>query len=277
MAAPLRLAVRHETIYRYDAPATYSIQYIRLTPRSNAAQRVVRWRLSAPGKLHETIDAFGNLTHVAVLDRAHSELRVGVSGEVESHDTEGLWPGGEEPQPPEIFLRATGLTRPDAALAEFADRFRPRVARDRGAGLEALLGAVRDHIVYAQGATDVATTAGEAWRARSGVCQDHAHVFLGCARRLGVPARYVSGYLFAEGAQEMASHAWAEVWLDDRGWTGFDITNGRRADQHHIRIAVGLDYLDASPVRGMRRGGGRESMHVRVFVTTGQSPAEQQQ
>jgi transglutaminase-like putative cysteine protease len=99
-----------------------------------------------------------------------------------------------------------------------------------------------------------------------GVCQDHTHAFLACARSLGIPARYVSGYLCTEDASHLASHAWAEAWLDD-AWYSFDVTNELARPERHLKLAVGLDYLDACPVRGMRRGSGLgEQMHARVVV-----------
>jgi transglutaminase-like putative cysteine protease len=274
----MRLKVRHETSYRYEEPAAYSLQYVRMTPRSNTAQRVVSWRLSAPGKLRETIDHYGNIAHVVVIDRPHQEIRLGVVGEIDSSDTDGVWPDSEEPQPPAVFLRTTTLTHPDAALVDFARGFDSRVEANRRAGLERMLEGVRERVSYVKGRTHVGTSAPEAWDAEAGVCQDHAHVFIACCRTLGVPARYASGYLFTSSDNnEMASHAWVETWQDGGGWLGLDVTNGVRAGARHIRLAVGLDYLDASPVRGMRRGGGREHMHVRVFVTDGQPGADQQQ
>ena len=111
---------------------------------------------------------------------------------------------------------------------------------------------------------DNAYRAVQAWGG-AGVCQDHTHAFLACARSLGIPARYVSGYLCTEDASHLASHAWAEAWLDD-GWYSFDVTNRLARPERHLKLAVGLDYLDACPVRGMRRGGGGEQMHAKVRV-----------
>jgi transglutaminase-like putative cysteine protease len=113
--------------------------------------------------------------------------------------------------------------------------------------------------------TKVDTSAAEAFEAKAGVCQDHTHAFLACARSLHVPARYVSGYLFSESSEHLACHAWAEAWIDD-AWYSFDVTNGLSKPERHLKLAVGLDYLDACPVRGMRRGGGFEQMHAKAVV-----------
>ena len=119
---------------------------------------------------------------------------------------------------------------------------------------------------YTPGITSVESTAAEAFAGGAGVCQDHTHAFLACARSLGVPARYVSGYLYSDDSEHLASHAWAEAWIDGL-WYCFDITNGMSRPQRHLKLAIGLDYLDACPVRGMRRGGGSEQMHARVYVS----------
>jgi len=126
--------------------------------------------------------------------------------------------------------------------------------------------ALNQHMAYTPGATEVDTSAAQAFARRAGVCQDHTHAFLACARSLGIPARYVSGYLYSENSEHLASHAWAEAWLDD-AWYSFDVTNQLSRPERHLKLAVGLDYLDACPVRGMRRGGGCEQMHAKVLVS----------
>jgi transglutaminase-like putative cysteine protease len=182
--------------------------------------------------------------------------------------------GAEDPgpHPPALFLRPTRLTEARGPLGELAEQFRDGVRRDRQAGLEALMLGVRERVEYRPGITNVASAAGEAFAAGAGVCQDHAHLFIACCRRLGVPARYVSGYLGAGGDERMASHAWADAWIDGDGWRGYDVANRLRPDGRHVRVAMGLDYLDACPVRGFRRGGGGESMAVEVRVNS--SPAQ---
>ncbi|MNG11944.1 Transglutaminase-like superfamily protein [compost metagenome] len=135
---------------------------------------------------------------------------------------------------------------------------------------------LNQHMIYTPGTTEVETSAAQAFAGRSGVCQDHTHAFLACARSLGVPARYVSGYLFSEASEHLASHAWAEAWLDD-AWYSFDVTNQLARPERHLKLAVGLDYLDACPVRGMRRGGGCEQMHAKLVVPAAPVITVQQQ
>jgi transglutaminase-like putative cysteine protease len=155
------------------------------------------------------------------------------------------------------------LTEADEALRSFAAQ-QCQKRRDRS-GLIELMQGLHQHISYTSGATAVDTCAAQAFANGAGVCQDHTHAFLACARSLGIPARYVSGYLFTEDTEHMASHAWAEAWIDD-AWYSFDVTNQLARPERHLKLAIGLDYLDACPVRGMRRGGGFEQMHAKVLV-----------
>jgi len=125
--------------------------------------------------------------------------------------------------------------------------------------LEKLMDELLLKMPYQPGSTQVSDTAAKVFAAGSGVCQDHSHVFLSCCRCLGIPARYVSGYLYTDNVEHVATHAWVEAWLDG-SWHSFDITNNTRSTRQHLRLAVGVDYLDACPVRGMRLGGGVEDM-----------------
>jgi transglutaminase-like putative cysteine protease len=261
----MRISIVHETVYRYRSPATYSIQYLRLSPRSSRRQKIMSWKLDAPGSVRPWVDAFGNDAHVLVIDRPHEEIRVRARGQVEVLEAEEAIedPG---PHPPSVFLRPTRLTEATGSLGELADQFEGAVRRDRRTGLEALMRGVRERVEYRPGITHAATAAAEAFTAGAGVCQDHAHIFITCCRRLGLPARYVSGYLGVGDNERMASHAWAEAWVDGVGWHGYDVSNRVQPGARHVRVAVGLDYLDACPVRGFRRGGAGESLEVEVRV-----------
>ena len=264
----MRVAISHETVYRYATPAEYSIQYLRLTPLSGIHQRVLHWKLTAPVPLVPWTDAFGNTAHVLVMDRAHDEIRVHAVGEVEIADGGKPLLSDGEPHAPELYLRETKLTEASAPVRAFAQKFLAGFAASRSNGLEALMMGIRDVVDYKPGVTHVATSASQALGAGAGVCQDHAHVFVSCCRALGVPARYVSGYLCTDGVGDanMASHAWAEAWVDGAGWLSFDVANRISNAKAHVRVAVGLDYLDAAPVRGVRKGGQGEELDVEVLV-----------
>lgn len=257
----MRLSIRHDTTYNYDDQVRSSIQYLRLTPQESVRQRVLSWQLDLPRAVRAQRDPHGNILHVLTLDEPHEALVIGARGQVEI-DEHCESEGDSHSALP--YLRFTSLTQPDDALYDFAQASSAG-RRDRDS-LISLMHGLHEQMPYTPGATKVDSTAAEAFAGRAGVCQDHTHAFLACARSLGVPARYVSGYLFTEDSGHLASHAWAEAWLGD-GWYSFDVTNQLSRPERHLKLAVGLDYLDACPVRGMRRGGGGEQMHARVKVS----------
>ena len=164
-----------------------------------------------------------------------------------------------------LFERQTELTRPGetiAALVGSLDDWSEPLER-----LHLLMAAVRERIAYAPGTTDAKTTAEAALTKGTGVCQDHAHVFIAAARSMNFPARYVSGYLMMdETPDQTATHGWAEAHIDGLGWVGFDPANNVCPDERYVRIACGLDYRDAAPVVGLRYGPGEETLAVALNV-----------
>lgn len=270
----MRIRIKHRTAYAYDEPVSSIIELLRMTPRDHDGQRVRRWRidLDHDGRLQETEDAFGNIVHILSLHRPLDSLAITVDGEVETDDTAGVISGAVERFPPGLFLRETALTRPDAAIKDFAADV---MAEDRGLdGLHRLLLAVKREMRFEAGPTDAATTAAEAFKGRHGVCQDLSHVFIAAARCRGIPARYVGGYLLREEGQvtQEAGHAWAEAHVPGLGWVGFDPANGISPTASHVRVAMGLDYLGAAPVRGSRSGGSDERLEVSVAVDRARGP-----
>jgi transglutaminase-like putative cysteine protease len=266
----MRISVSHRTTYRYDTPATGVIQVLRLTPRNHDSQYVTRWLIdvSADCRLDQHEDAFGNITHAFTAEGPFSDLTVTVEGEVETRDTGGVINGAVERFPPTLFLRETPLTRCDEAIAAFAADVR-NAASDGGLGLlHDLLAQVHGQMIFDANPTQTVTTAAESFALKRGVCQDLTHIFIASARSLGVPARYVGGYFFRNDGitDQDAGHAWAEAFVPDLGWVAFDAANGISATDAHVRVAVGLDYLGASPVRGMRYGGTGETLAVNVHV-----------
>lgn len=266
----MKLSIRHETHYEYSAPLQYALQQLCLTPQANAHQEVVEWQLSAPGPLYAQRDGFGNLSHSWSMARSRGGRHV-YRGSVHAQGTvltaPSPWLVDDLAAPhPALYLRATALTAADAALTGLGRGHLAGRAGERE--LLGLAEAVCRRIVYRAGVTDVATTAQQALAIGAGVCQDQAHVFIAACRAAGLPARYVSGYFHSTSAPELASHAWADVCLDMAGrrWLSVDITHGCLMDERHVRLAVGPDYAACAPVRGVREGGGDESMRVRVSI-----------
>ena len=263
----MRLQVRHSTAYSYDTPIPYAIQSIRLSPRPFLGMRVIRWSVTgeAGNELPSFTDGYGNIIHCHTVNGWHQQAAIVVAGEVETEETHGVV-AAAEPLPAAYFLRSTPLTEPSEALQSLANEGEGIAERlDR---LHDLMQLIPQRVIYEIGETHAETTASEALAAGRGVCQDHAHVFIACARLLGTPARYVSGYLWT-GSDEAfeASHAWAEAYIPDLGWVGFDPANGVSPTPAYVRTAVGLDYWSAAPLRGLRRGTAKETLEVSVQVT----------
>jgi transglutaminase-like putative cysteine protease len=262
----MQLHIRHETFYRYDEPVKHSVQNLRLTPRRDPMQRALSWNMSAPGRHRSQVDAYGNIVHLLTLDEPHREIRIVVDGVVETEDVASLSLPDEGRISPLAFLAETPLTRPDEAITEFSRELLQSWG-DLRRRLLALAEAVCEQVRYEKGATDVHESAARAFARGAGVCQDHSHVYIACCRSAGIPARYVSGYFYPGPDDDIASHAWVDVWTGhEYGWMSIDVTHRMPADGRHCRLAVGRDYLDACPVRGVRRGGGTEEMRVAVSI-----------
>lgn len=263
-----QLSIRHETVYHYTAPLTYTIQQLRLSPRAEPHQRTLSWQIATPGRRNEFADAFGNLSHMLTITGQHDEVRIVASGVVNVIPLDRGRLAETGPLSPLVFTVPTRLTDPAGELTDFAlKNLQPGM---RSMELLALADAIRGTVRYSSGATAVTTTAADALRLGQGVCQDHAHLFLACCHVHGVPARYVSGYIDAGDISHAESHAWVDVWVEEvdfSGWISIDVTHARFASDSHCRIAIGRDYESAAPVRGVRRGGGTESLSVTVDVS----------
>ena len=266
----MRIRISHLTSYAYGTPANSVIQMLRLTPRNHDGQYVARWRIdvSTDCRLDPHEDAFGNLTHAFSTEGPFSELAVTVEGEVETRDTQGIMRGTVERFPPSLYLRTTDLTTPDAGIAAFAAASRDATDGNVLNLLHHMLERLHDDVAYDTDPTHAATTAAEAFALKRGVCQDLTHIFIAAARSLAIPARYVGGYFHRDDGvdEQEAGHAWAEAFVPGLGWVAFDAANGLCATDAHVRVAIGLDYLGAAPLRGTRYGGGGEVMSVKVRV-----------
>lgn len=263
----MRLTVDHVTRYTYDAPARSVVQSHRLTPSAFAGQKVIDWEVMVDGGTRGARhrDGAGDVVQGWTIAGPVTDITVHVRGTVETEDLAGVLRGHRETVAPDCYLRETLPTRIDVALADLA----ARASSPDTLGLaHSLSSAVSDAIAYRPGVTHAHTTAAEALALGEGVCQDHAHALIACARHRGIPARYVSGYLFAteDGIPHEAAHAWAELHIPGLGWVGFDPANRSCPDARYIRLGSGFDAQDAAPIRGVARGGAGEAMDVTVAV-----------
>jgi transglutaminase-like putative cysteine protease len=274
----MRIRIRHQTTYHYEVPPSGVIQIFRLTPRNHEGQYVVDWRIDmmADSRLSCHEDAFGNIVHTFTAAGPVSEISVQVEGDVETQDTSGVIRGGVERFPPSLFLRETALTAPDAAIQQFARTLQQAPGCTEGDVLK-LLHALLDRLYTdstgpsrptpAENSAPAATAA-EAFARGARESQDLAHIFIAAARSLGIPARYIAGYFHDPGdlADHDIGHAWTEAFVPDLGWVGFDPARGMCPNDTHVRVAVGLDYQSAAPVRASRYGGGSEARRVAIRV-----------
>jgi transglutaminase-like putative cysteine protease len=262
----MRVSIRHTTHYAYDAVISFAVQRLRLTPSDNQSQKVHAWAIEAEGieNAASYIDGFGNRIHLITHSKPYEALSITASGEVDTFDRDGVVGFAGGIANPRVFLRATPRTESSPEIDALADEMRDRRTLDR---LHHLLEAIATRVVYDTDATHAETSAAEAFAAGQGVCQDHAHIFIAATRRLGIPARYVTGYLHVEGeANAVAHHAWAEAFVDNLGWVGFDPANHICPTERYVRLACGFDAASAAPIAGTRRGGGTESLKVDVIV-----------
>lgn len=262
----MRLKVSHRTEYNYDEPIRYGLQRLRLWPASGPAQTMLTWALHIDGAREEVrfLDQFGNDTRLLSIDGEPHTISIVAEGEVETNETAGISGPHRGFAPLWLFKHQTPLTAPGAAIRD--------LAADIGEGgelerLHALMATIQQRVAYVTGTTDSRTTAEEALEKGTGVCQDHAHVFAASARLLGFPARYVSGYLMMNDTiEQVASHAWAEAYVSDLGWVGFDAANGVSPDERYVRVAVGRDYREAMPISGILIGQATERLAVHITV-----------
>lgn len=264
----MRLAIRHTTTYHFEKPVVHAIQRLRLTPKSTQGQEIVAWEMAFENaaKQLEYEDQHRNTTTLIALDAGAEHVSVTCAGTVDTHDHSGVIGRHAGHLPLWSFRGQTPLTRPGAGMRTIVRDLR-REAMGSLDTLHALSARIRDRVAYQTGATGVDTSAEDALGIGCGVCQDHAHLFIGMARALDIPARYVSGYLMMnDRIDQEATHAWAEAHVDGLGWVGFDISNGISPDPRYVRLATGRDYRDAAPITGISIGGATRELSVQVAV-----------
>lgn len=264
----MRLAIRHTTQYRFARSVVHAIQRLRLTPKSTQGQEIIAWDMEFDHaeKQFAYEDQHRNLTTLIAMAPGTQEVTVTCSGTVDTHDFAGVIGRHAGHLPLWSFRGQTPLTRPGGGMRALVREVR-KDGRDTLEMLHALSGRIRDRVDYKTGVTGVETTAEDAWSIGCGVCQDHSHLFIGAARALGIPARYVSGYLMMnDRIDQEATHAWAEAHVENLGWVGFDVSNRISPDQRYVRVATGRDYRDAAPITGISTGSTTAELSVAVSV-----------
>ena len=241
----MELRIEHRTHYHYDKPLHYSIQQLRLTPQNGFGQQVKHWDVRVNGSVTCYADTFGNISHTLVVDAPHNDITITATGRVQT----GLYNICQEHSLPlPVYLRSTDLTHADSALTAFASTLNVQKSGLQERNVYQIMQAIHDAVPYQGDMPQNKHNAAQAFALGASSSHDYAHIFIACCRRLGIPTRYVSGYLFLPKSGSMINHGWVDVWLADAGWYSFDVASGQRANGVHVRLATGLDYKDACPI-----------------------------
>ncbi|HEY8948317.1 MAG TPA: transglutaminase family protein [Rhizomicrobium sp.] len=289
-------SIRHVTRFRYDAPVRESVMELRMQPRSEGPQALRSFQIvtNPRAQLYAYTDYLGNAVYHFNVLRQHSELRIETQSTVEMAEWRPLPDAADELEwnrynnlnlPAEQYdlLEPSKFAHMSLALRDFmAAKDLAKPQGDVLSALKHLNKTIHDSFGYEIGITDAYSPIDDALKARSGVCQDFAHIMIAIARHWGVPARYVSGYLHhrkkgQDRSGDDATHAWIETWLPTMGWIGFDPTNDITAGERHIRVAVGRDYADVPPTRGTYKGGAQSELAISVSVQPTQAPVRHEE
>jgi transglutaminase-like putative cysteine protease len=267
----MRLHIEHETVFSYTQPVREAIGEARLRPRDEAGQRLLGFRLALDphAPVDSVSDRFGNTIHCYSVLPPHRRLVVTAASEVETAADALIAAPALTLLEQHSFSTTSPYVPFTDDLLAFARAVTPADADDPESIARALASAIYASCAYEPGSTDISTTADAVLAGRRGVCQDFAHLLIALCRSMGLPARYVSGYLYDSDKPAdaiLASHAWAEVFLDGRGWLGLDPTHDRVTGPLYTRVAIGRDYADAAPVRGIYQGDAKETLEVRVRI-----------
>jgi len=278
-------AIRHVTRYRYSAPVRENVMEVRMQPRSEGGQRCFQFKLAvtprATTQAHR--DYLGNIVHNFDIPRKHVQLTVTAESVVETQPPDALPEALNGPAWADLkaiatdgdywdLLQPSHFTAPTPLLHDLAAELSFDYEADPLRLLRQINTALYSTFDYATQTTSVDSPIDEAIASRRGACQDFSHIMLALVRGRGIPARYVSGYLYHEKesddrSAEDATHAWVEAYLPGLGWVGFDPTNDLVAGERHIRVAVGRDYADVPPTRGIFKGKAEDELSVSVRVT----------
>jgi len=251
----MHIRIRHDIIHSYAEPPKAANRKLLLTPRNYQGQHVQNWRIDLDHncRLRQGEDAFGNVQHCYSVDGPFDRLVVSIEGEVDTFDTAGVVKGAVERFPMALYLRDTPLGAADPELRAYAQEASAHEA-ELLSKLHALLGALHDDLGPVREDAPVEGAAA-AFARRSAGTADQAHIFIACAREIGAPARFVSGFLCVDDAAPIL-HGWAEAYVDTLGWVGFDVGACSSPAENYLRIAAALDSQGAAPLKSAQAGGG---------------------
>lgn len=278
----MKYEITHTNIFEYENDVDQSMNHIRLKPSTDECQHLLSYQIdiTPPSMTKESIDLWGNTVESFLIPQKHRSLEVKTTSVVSiqrapfierieySSEMKSIFHSRRFKEHYLPFLKGNTYTFLSPEQVEEMMQSVGNIENPVQFSLE-LMRYLHKTFTYDTEATNVHTTAQEAFALKKGVCQDYTHVMLGMLRKKGIPARYVSGYLYtgdnAEFIGDSASHAWVEVMMPGIGWIGLDPTNNVEALENHIRIGIGRDYTDVSPLQGIYRGGS-QTLEVKVSV-----------
>ncbi len=267
--------ITHLTSYDFPTGANRLSLVLRLWPEPYAGLTVRDWQVTVADAVIKPSarTGYGERSALWSGPAAPGHIAITAKGTVEVEDRAGVISGLTRRIDPAIFLRTTRRTKADKAIRDLAGGGPPQ-GGDQLAWLHLLMTEISDRVAYVTGSTTIETAAADALSAGKGVCQDHTHIFIAGARAHGIPARYVCGYLLAaEDAMALhETHAWAEAWISGLGWVGFDPSNGLCPTERYVRLCVGLDAVDAAPIRGHASGGQALGLYADVRISPQDMP-----
>jgi len=270
----MKIRIGYELVYSCPQPVPMILMLNVHPSRVPDLLRRDDMKITPPVAAETYTDAFGNICHVFTAEGPLDELHVEVDGQVETQNSDGVVHGTVERFPPSLYLRDTALTQSDDAIRAFAANIR---ATNRGnilGDLHGLLDQLHADISLDEtdngeaGQSAPTINAAKSFALKHGTARDLTHIFIGAAHTLDIPARFVGGYFHKPDTQaaQDCGHAWAEAYVPDLGWVAFDPANGFCPTDAHVRVAVGLDYLGAAPMRGTRLGIGAEKLEVAIKI-----------
>ena len=284
-----RYTIRHLTTFDYDAPIAESVMELRMRPATTGAQRCLQFEVTVEpqARVFAFQDSRGNWIHHFNVPQKHERLTIAAQAQVDLDapaslpeslphdawaDVDGEAAAGEDWD----FRHESAFTPWSEALIGFAGSIGAPRETDPLSAVRRVMAAIHREFEYAPKSTRVDSPIDDALAARRGVCQDFSHIMLATLRRLGLPCRYVSGYIAPRHADQIgsrsspiATHAWVEVKLPDIGWIGLDPTHNAAAGTRHIQVGVGRDYADVPPTRGVFRGRSSSTLSVSVGISAG--------
>ena len=255
----MELIIEHTTKYEYKNPVSGLIQTTKLHPSEYNGLKILEWNVHNDSAKKSKIYQDGEANNIQSFTNTNKvkKIQFTVLGKVETFDTKGIYQSSSDKIDPLVYLRESNLTKANTDIKNLA--IEAKNGFNENENLETshnLMNLVAEKIEYKPLTTNNQTTAIEAFNQKKGVCQDQAHIMIAAAKTLGIPARYVNGYMHnnSHSSEFQSTHAWAEFYINDLGWVGFDPTNKCSPDERYVRVSCGLDASYASPIKGVFYG-----------------------